>query len=144
MKAITTALCFALALSLGTYSVAHAEENCADKAVATCNERHPDPGTAGSAKNKRYNDCIKGQLGQQCPKSSGGMGYTSKEKASGGKKLVDNKKPGGGNTKNCADDAVAACNARHPDPGAAGTPKNQVYNNCIKLEVSQHCGPSAD
>lgn len=137
MKAITTALCFALALSLGTYSVAHAEENCADKAVATCNDRHPDPGTAGSAKNKQYNNCIKAQLGQQCPSSSSNIGYTRKEKTSGNNNL-GGKRPGG-NTKNCADDAVATCNARHPDPGAPGSAKNKRYNDCIKAELGQNC-----
>ncbi|WP_139349830.1 hypothetical protein [Thioalkalivibrio denitrificans] len=41
--------------------------NCADDAIDVCNAKHPDPDKNYGA----YELCIKAQLGQKCPKSTG-------------------------------------------------------------------------
>ena len=42
--------------------------NCADDAIAVCNEKHPNPDANYGA----YNLCIQAQLGQKCPHSAVG------------------------------------------------------------------------
>ncbi len=44
--------------------------NCADDAVNTCNNKHPDPNKSNQAY-ELYELCIKAQLGQKCPSNSG-------------------------------------------------------------------------
>jgi hypothetical protein len=59
------ALPFAV-LALGLAAPLEAAANCADDAVDTCNQKHPDPNKSKGAYQK-YELCIKAQLGQKCP-----------------------------------------------------------------------------
>lgn len=58
-----------LLLSFGV--VATVSANCADDAINTCNEKHPDSDKSDQAYDL-YELCIKAKIGQNCPNSSAG------------------------------------------------------------------------
>ncbi len=68
MRRISLAL---IILCLALFGASTALANCADDAIDTCNEKHPDPNKSDGAYGA-YELCIKAQLGQKCPNSQSG------------------------------------------------------------------------